>query len=336
MTDFVTRLETELREAAVRRERFGVVGRAAIPRMRLALAELPSAAIATVLLGLALAGVAILLASSPERSAQGDFPAALRGTWQAGSTELRLYPAGSTRCANLGLGSSEPCYTIGSADTGVAREWGDLSVARDELTLRASRGGAPGTYRWLVDGQTLRLTKVSDPMTARAEVLASQPLLHARTHRPQPRLPIGWTARTFTSELYGYSIRYPGDWSARTARTPGKPDRLSPVSARSALPVVAVTAEDLPAGTSQGGWSAIVHSRPEAGGCAPAWYRRRSVDGEPAMVTRYLACNGADEQWASFAHNNRGYTAVWRGKVGRTKADGPRFDALLRSVVFSR
>jgi hypothetical protein len=54
------------------------------------------------------------------------------------------------------------------------------------------------------------------------------------------------------------------------------------------------------------------------------------------MVTRYPDCHGADELWASFAHGGRGYIAVWRGKMGARKDDGPRFAAMLRTVRFSR
>jgi hypothetical protein len=334
MTDFVTRLETELHEAAMRRERAGVVRGVALPRARLVLGDLPMAVLASVLLGLVLAGAAMLLTSSSQRAAQGTLPPALRGIWRAGPTELRLYPNAAVRCVNLGLGSSDPCYTIGSSQNGVAQEWGELSVGGDQLMLRPTSGGEPSSYRWRVEGRALRLATVSDGRAARARALTSQPFIHARVRHATPRIPANWTARGFASESHGYWIRYPSDWTARPASAPGKADRLSPASAGAALPVVTIAVQRLPAGTSQGRWSVIVNSRPEAGGCAPAWYRKRSADGEPAMITRYLACHGADEQWASFVHNGRGYMAVWRGKVGRTAADGPLFDAMLRSITF--
>lgn len=331
MTDFVTRLETELREAALRRERAGVVRAVALPRMRLALGQLPTAALAIVLLGLALAGAAILLASSPERAAQGKLPAALRGTWRAGPTELRLYPDGSTRCVNLGLESSEPCYTIGSADTGVAQEWGRLSVAGDELTLRALVRGDPGLYRWRVQGRTLALIKVRDGLAARSKALG-EPLTHFRARHRQVPIGADWTARSFTSERYGYSMRYPNGWSVASR---GQADRFSKDPARAALPFVTVAAQDLAPGTTAARWTVIVESVPGVG-CAYDWYRRISVDGEAGRVTTYRSCNGTAQQWASFVHGGRGYRVVWRGKIGTNKAAGPLFDALLRSVVFLR
>lgn len=333
MNDFVTRLETELHQAALRRERVGAVRGAALPRLRLAFAEIPAAAVACALLGLAFLGAAVLIAYSPERAARNELPPALRGVWHAGATELHLYPRGSERCANLGLSAREPCYTLGSAANHVAHEWGELSVPGDELTLRAA-AAPPGLYRWTIDDRVLRLTKLRDPVRARARALASEPLAHARKDEPLPPLPIGWTARSFTSERYGYSIRYPQDWSARGASSSNQADTFSP--AGRALPGVTVVAEDLPADTTQGRWSAIVHSRPEAGGCTPAWYRRLTVGGEAAMITRYPACHGADEHWASFVHRGRGYQVLWRGRTGRDQADIPLFDALLRTVAFSR
>jgi hypothetical protein len=335
MTDFVTKLENELHAAALRRDHAGAVRTHALPRLRLALEGLPATALATVLLGLALAGVAIMLASSPEHAAQGKLPPALNGTWRAGPTELRLYFEGSARCANLGLASSKPCYALGSSATHVAREWGELTVGRGELTFRAAGGGAPGSYRWAVEGGALRLARLRDPMTARASALTSQPLAHPRVRRAKPEVPLDWTARSFTSELGGYSIRYPSGWSAREATTPGKPDRLSAATAGASLPAVTVTSEDLPAGTDAGRWGVIVNSRPELSCQHQAWYRRRSIGGEPAIVSRYLGCNGADEQWATVVHQGRGYTVRWRGKPGRINADGPLFDALLKTLVFA-
>jgi hypothetical protein len=53
------------------------------------------------------------------------------------------------------------------------------------------------------------------------------------------------------------------------------------------------------------------------------------------MLTHYPGCNGADEQWASFVRQGRGYTVLWRGKPGHLRTDGPRFRTLLRSIALT-
>ena len=333
MTDFVTRLETELHDAALRRERSGRIRGAAIPRLRIGLGELPAAAVLSVLLGLAVAGVAILLASSPERTAAPGVPAPLRGVWEHASTELRVYPSGAQRCVNLGLGSSDPCYTIGSSATHVAREWGTLLVAGDELTLDASAGSGPAVYRWRVAGGELRLTELRDPVATRSRALTGQPLTHVHKQHRDRSVPIGWTARAFASSRYGYSIRYPESWSARAATANGRPDVLSSHPGGGALVSVAITAEAVPAGTSRARWSAVVNSRPEAASCVPRWWGYLSVDGERAMISRYIACRGGSEEWASFVHGGRGYVVVWHAKASQGDGHNPRFDALLESMV---
>jgi hypothetical protein len=330
MTDFVTRLESELRDAALRRERVGTLRGGALPRLRVAIRELPAAVAASTLLALALAIAAVVLSAPPQGPAHTNLPAALRGLWRAGAVELQLYRGGSERCGNLGLSTSAPCYTLGRAGNGVADEWGEVSVARDVLTFTSPQTGAPGRYVWTVDGSTLRLIKVRDPSAARSRALDA-PLTHVQTRHVKAQLPIGWTARSFTSERLGYSVRYPQDWSAGSSAN-GQGDTLSPTD--SELPIVSVVSTKLHPGTSAGHWSVLVNSRPEAGGCTPAWYRRLKVDGEAAMVTRYPNCHGTDQQWASFVHHGTGYRVLWRGKLGRDKPDGPLFDALLRTVAF--
>lgn len=189
MTDFVTRLESELHAAALRHESAGAVRRVAVPRMRTGLRALPAAAAAAALLAVALTGIGIILSSSPERAGHLGVPPVLRGVWQAPPTELRLYAAGSQRCVNLGLGSSEPCYTLGASATSVASEWGGLSVREDDLALEAMQDSRPGVYRWQIEGGTLRLAKVRDPVSSRARALAATPFeaAHPDRTRAAPR-----------------------------------------------------------------------------------------------------------------------------------------------------
>jgi hypothetical protein len=332
MTDFVTRLEAELHSAAVQRERSGRMRGLARPRLRVALGELPAAALATVLFAMGVACAAIILAASPERPADLGVPATLRGVWQAPPKELRLYPRGADRCVNLGVGSSAACYTLGSSASGVAYEWGRLSVDGDELTLTDTRNPTPGVYRWRVERGTLRLTKVRDPVAARARALVTAPLRLVHPSRARARLPIGWASHPFRSERFGYSIAIPTQWELDTS---GPTDRFALHPSRNTLPSVSVVAKELPANTGVGRWQVIVNTRARMSCTRDAWYRKRSVAGDPAMISRFLGCNGADEQLAIVTHRGRGYVVRWRGQRGRMDADAPLFDALLKTFEFS-
>jgi hypothetical protein len=55
-------------------------------------------------------------------------------------------------------------------------------------------------------------------------------------------------------------------------------------------------------------------------------------------VTSFRDCEGVSRQWASFVHEGTGYSVLWRGRPGlaAVEADGPLFDALLKTVLFSR
>jgi hypothetical protein len=333
MTDFVTRLESELRAAALRHEGAGAVRRVALPRMRTAVRALPAAAAAAALLAVTLVGIGILLSSSPERAGHLGVPPVLRGVWQAPPTELRLFTAGSQRCAKLGVGSSDPCYTLGASATGVAVEWGQLSVSDDELTLAAMQDSRPGVYRWSIERGTLRLAKVRDPLSRRATALVTTPLEQARTGSGRAELPYDWLKWAFTSRRFGYSIRLPHPWERDSIRTS---DRFSPAPFGSSSTSVTISAQDVAAGMSGARWGVIVDSRSEAAGCAPYDYHRFVVDGVKFRVSVYMACRGAMLQTASFVHAGRGYVVTWRGPATRPERDRPRFGAMLKSIVFLR
>jgi hypothetical protein len=334
MTDFVTRLETELHAAALRQERRGRVGGIALPRLRIALGNLPTAALATVLLGLAVAVSALILSPSPREGAAGELPPTLRGIWRAPPTELRLYDAGSTRCANLGLGSSAPCYTLGDSGSRVATEWGGVSLAGNTLSLHSRQHAAgTGIYRWRLQIGRLRLTKVSDRNSDRVRALVAMPLAFVQRPNRHPDVPVGWSSSSVTSPRFGYSLRVPHNWSIDTR---GKADRLSGDETRHALPEVSVTAERLRAGTSAARWGVIVDSISETSGCASGDFRRFFVGGMKIRVSVYRNCGAPRLQSASFVHDGRGYRITWRGKAKRPESDYARFDALVKTLTFSR
>jgi hypothetical protein len=332
MTDFVTRLEAELHSAALQRERSGRVRRVALPRLRVGLRSIPAAALATVLFALAVAAAAMILSASPERSAGAGVPAVLRGIWQAPPQELRLYPRGADRCANLGVGSSVPCYTLGRSANGVAYEWGRLSVDGDELTLEGTQNSTPGIYRWRIDQGQLRLTKVDDPVSARARALVAAPLHAVHPSVTKAQLPIGWASHPYASSRFGYSLDLPMRWNGDTS---GPADRFALDPYRNTLPSFSVVARKLAPGTGAGRWQVIVNTRAQMRCSRDGWYRKRPIDGQAVMVSRFLGCNGADEQLAIFTHHGRGYVVRWRGRTGRINSDAPLFDAILRSFDFT-
>lgn len=332
MTDFVTRLEAELHSAAVQRERSGRMRGLALPRLRVALREVPAAALATVLFALAVVGAAITLSASPERSADMGVPPILRGVWQAPPKELRLYPRGSDRCVSLGVGSSAACYALGSSATGVHYEWGRLSVDGHRLTLTPTQDSTPGVYRWRIEGGALRLTKLRDSVSARVRALVTTPLRSAHPARARAGLPIGWASHPFTSRRFGYSLLLPADWDIDTS---GPTDRFAADPSRGTLPSVSVFARDLPAGTTPGWWAGIVDSRVKSAGCASYSFGRFRFAGTKVSVSVYADCGDPNRQSASFIYEGRGYGVIWRGKAAPPERDYPLFDAILKSFDFA-
>ena len=333
MTDFVTRLEDELHAAALRQERRGRLSAATMPRVRIALGGLPTAALATVLLGLAIAVSAVILSASPPQRSAGGLPPTLPGVWRAPPTELRLYEAGSARCVNLGLGSSAPCYTLGDSGSHVATEWGGVSLAGDTLVLNSrQRAAGAGIYRWRIELGRLRLTKVKDRNRDRVRALVAMPMTFVQSPTRQPGVPRGWAAQPVTSPRFGYSLRIPHYWSMDTR---GPTDLLSGDETRHALPEVSVTARELAPGTDAARWRVIVDSISESNDCAPMDFRRFMVGGMKIRVSVYRNCGAPHLESASFIHNGLGYRVTWRGKSRRPKDDYARFDALLRTLTFS-
>jgi hypothetical protein len=334
MTDFVTRLEAELHSAAVQRERSGRVRGLALPHLRVALGDFPAAAVATVLFALVVAGAAIILAASPERPAGTSLPSTLHGVWQAPPKELRLYPRGSDRCVRLGVGSSTACYTLGDSASGVAREWGRVSVDGDELTLRSTLDSSPGVYRWRIERGTLRLTKLRDPVSARVSALVTTPLQPVHPARARASLPIGWASHPFSSQRFGYSIQLPVEWLIDTS---GPTDRFAVDPSRGTLPAVSVFARDLPPGTTGGWWAGTVDRRFESAGCEFHENGQSVLAGTTVRVSVYANCGGdPNRQAASFIHDGRGYGVIWRGTGAPPERDYPLFKALLKSIDFPR
>ena len=331
MTDFVTRLETELHRAAGQRERAGRVRGVALPRLRVTLRDVPAAALATVLFALAVAAAAAFLAASPERSADLGVPAPLSGTWHAPPRELRLYPGGSDRCANLGVGSSAPCFTLGDSASGIAHDWGKLEVDGHELTLTGTQDSSPGVYRWRIEGGALRLKEIHDPVPARVRALVTTPLRPVEPALVRAGLPLGWASHPFTSRRFGYSLAMPAHWSFDMT---GPADRYALHVWSGTLPSFSVRAQDLAAGTTLARWTASFDRRLESAGCTPHGSRRLVVAGTEFRVAAYRGCADPNRQAATFVHEGRGYGVIWRGKGSPPERDYRLFDAILKSFDF--
>jgi hypothetical protein len=367
MSDFVTRLETELHRAAIRQERAGGLLGQALPRVRVALPSVATAAIAAAGVAIALMAVAVFVGSDSQRAAKGDAPAELRGPWQLPPIEwnaepvaakLRLYPQGSTRCSRLGT-DSKPCYAIENAQFG-ALEWGTFSIAGNRITFRAELHACnpcdspgpelrrPGVYRWRVVDGSLYLTPLRDGLTARSDALASGPLTQPTEPAPTGPIPDGWTKKRFESRQYGYSISYPATWSARAAAGPLATDGLTLDTSDAAdrfsrdprgvgVPLLLIAAHEVPRGTTGARWTEQVNRHiEESGGCTSSGGRSATVDGEAARITLYPECNRRHAQWATFVHAGRGYQVSWWGRPGRQRVDAPLFHELLNSFEFTR
>ena len=74
----------------------------------------------------------------------------------------------------------------------------------------------------------------------------------------------------------------------------------------------------------------------ESSGCAPYDSRRFLVGGMTIRVSVYRNCGAPHVESASFVHDGRAYRITWRGKASQPENDYPRFDALLKTLTFSR
>ena len=79
-----------------------------------------------------------------------------------------------------------------------------------------------------------------------------------------------------------------------------------------------------------------VDSVSESSGCAPYDSRRLFVGGTKIRVSVYRNCGAPHIESASFVHNGRSYRITWRGKATQPESDYARFDALLKTLTFSR
>jgi hypothetical protein len=233
---------------------------------------------------------------------------------------------------NGGVGPSTACYTLGDSATGIAQQWGRLSVDGHQLTLTGAQDSTPGVYRWRIERGALRLTELHDPVSARVRALVTTPLRPVHPAHARATLPFGWASAPFTSRRFGYSLAIPAHWSTDTT---GSTDRFALHLWKGTLPAFSVVARDLPPGTTPARWTVIFDSRFESSGCAPHDFRRLVVAGTKFRVSVYRDCGDPNRQAATFMHDGRGYGVIWRGRRTPPERDYPLFDALLKSFDFS-
>jgi hypothetical protein len=169
--------------------------------------------------------------------------------------------------------------------------------------------------------------------------------LSPATPTPMPRsqaspagnvLPLG---QTFTSTLYGYTIRYPVTFEPRSAtkelQGTAAPlidsevvDQLNGVSGGLVVLAAGVIADD----QTLDDWTAGT----ARGFCGtPTSTDKLTLDGEPATLDTFASCAGLFHQWATTVHDGRGFHVVWARNRGTEAADRALFLDMLASFEFA-
>lgn len=155
---------------------------------------------------------------------------------------------------------------------------------------------------------------------------------------PAPRL-----EKTFTSPRYGYTVRFPADWSAQRAgralardelvsSSSDSVDRLSEDPRGSGRPMLTVGAQPVAEGTDLA--ATTKRQLEEQVGCRPRSETSLTVGGEQARVLSYPACATLDIVWTVLVRGSSGFHIVWWSEQGRAAADRPLYDAILGSFAF--
>jgi len=165
---------------------------------------------------------------------------------------------------------------------------------------------------------------------------------------PTPARPVLSDFRqTFTSSLYGYSVRYPDGWTAKPGSGPIRPGSIpeartpevDSIGLAASEMVVLVAAEPVPAGMTEATWAASIDGKvPEsfgfAAGC-PTSTTALVVDGEPATEFAFDDCPVATFMWVTTVHHGLGYQIIWVDYARTPLADAQKvFDGFLLTFTF--
>jgi len=153
---------------------------------------------------------------------------------------------------------------------------------------------------------------------------------------------------TFTSEVHGYTIGYPGEWDVRPA-TRKLDGTETPWDYSPAIDHFSTPTDRFgdPAGGPLGALivgSAVVGPEVTLESwtvdtavlvCGPPTAPEAvEVDGEPASLLTYSICNHAFHQWVTVLHGGSAYHIIWLGESGARAFDRALFEDILATFSF--
>lgn len=157
---------------------------------------------------------------------------------------------------------------------------------------------------------------------------------------PQTSAPLLALTETFKSGLYGYSIKYPVTFVARSATKElqgaaaplidgEEVDQLS----WDAGAVVVLASAMLPSGTDTlDEWTATT-ARTFCDD--PATTEPVTLGGEPGTLSTFATCAGLFHQWVTAVRDGRGYHVVWAHDLGSEASDREQLMAMLATFAFA-
>jgi hypothetical protein len=156
---------------------------------------------------------------------------------------------------------------------------------------------------------------------------------------PATGRPPGLVPQAFTSARYGYSIGYPAGWELIEAArglagfeapwsTGVAVDHFFPFSGRADLVVASAAIEPSVTLTRWTDATAVATCGP------PASREAFELDGEPAELLTYAACNTLSHEWVTVLHAGRGYHILWLDQPGNEDVDRAYFEEILATFRF--
>jgi hypothetical protein len=158
----------------------------------------------------------------------------------------------------------------------------------------------------------------------------------AAASRPAPAVVTPLT-QTLTSEVYGYSIRYPNffDPSLATTTLPGLP--LPIIDSEGVDQLNGSTIVIVMGGGEIGGQMSLPEFTAETAtefcGAASVTEQIR-VGGQTATLSTFGTCKGLFHQWVTIVRGSRGYHIVWANQRGTEAADRALFQSMLATFDF--